>query len=85
MATLSEIGIDVVKSAEAEALGAADRAEERVPRMPFGVGVTAEHSLAQIGQQLSVNRERIRQIPAKALQKLKHPGRSRELGSFLDI
>ena len=58
--------------------------EERVLRMRFGIGVNTDHPLEEIGQQLSVTRERIRQIEAKALRKLKHPSRSRVLRSFLD-
>ena len=58
--------------------------EERVLRMRFGIGVNAEHTLEEVGQQFSVTRERIRQIEAKALRKLKHPSRSRTLRSFLD-
>jgi RNA polymerase primary sigma factor len=58
--------------------------EERVLRMRFGIGVTTDHTLEEVGQQFSVTRERIRQIEAKALRKLKHPSRSRLLRSFLD-
>jgi RNA polymerase primary sigma factor len=58
--------------------------EERVVRMRFGLGVNSDHTLEEVGQQFSVTRERIRQIEAKALRKLKHPSRSRELRSFLD-
>ena len=58
--------------------------EERVVRMRFGLGVSSDHTLEEVGQQFSVTRERIRQIEAKALRKLKHPSRSRELRSFLD-
>jgi len=58
--------------------------EERVVRMRFGIGMNTDHTLAEVGQQFSVSRERIRQIEAKALRKLKHPGRSRKLLSFLD-
>ncbi|MEG9883866.1 MAG: RNA polymerase sigma factor RpoD [Hyphomicrobiales bacterium] len=58
--------------------------EERVLRMRFGIGITADHTLEEVGQQFSVTRERIRQIEAKALRKLKHPSRSRKLRSFLD-
>ena len=53
-------------------------------RMRFGLGMNSDHTLEQVGQQFSVTRERIRQIEAKALRKLKHPSRSRELRSFLD-
>ena len=58
--------------------------EERVLRMRFGIGMNTDHTLEQVGQQFSVTRERIRQIEAKALRKLKHPSRSRTLRSFLD-
>jgi len=58
--------------------------EERVLRMRFGIGMNSEHTLEEVGQQFSVTRERIRQIEAKALRKLKHPARSRTLRSFLD-
>ena len=58
--------------------------EERVLRMRFGIGVKSDHTLEEVGQQFSVTRERIRQIEAKALRKLKHPSRSRKLKSFLD-
>jgi RNA polymerase primary sigma factor len=58
--------------------------EERVIRMRFGIGMNADHTLEEVGQQFSVTRERIRQIEAKALRKLKHPSRSRILRSFLD-
>jgi RNA polymerase primary sigma factor len=57
--------------------------EERVLRMRFGIGMNKEHTLEEVGQQFSVTRERIRQIEAKALRKLKHPSRSRILRSFL--
>ena len=53
-------------------------------RMRFGLGMNSDHTLEEVGQQFSVTRERIRQIEAKALRKLKHPSRSRELRSFLD-
>ena len=58
--------------------------EERVLRMRFGIGMNTDHTLEEVGQQFSVTRERIRQIVAKALRKLKHPSRSRKLRSFLD-
>jgi RNA polymerase primary sigma factor len=57
--------------------------EERVLRMRFGIGMNTDHTLEEVGQQFSVTRERIRQIEAKALRKLKHPSRSRILRSFL--
>ena len=59
--------------------------EERVLRMRFGVGMNTDHTLEEVGQQFSVTRERIRQIEAKALRKLKHPSRSRKMRSFLDV
>jgi RNA polymerase primary sigma factor len=58
--------------------------EERIVRMRFGLGMNSDHTLEEVGQQFSVTRERIRQIEAKALRKLRHPSRSRELRSFLD-
>jgi len=66
--------------------GAFTPREERVLRMRFGIGIgmNTDHTLEEVGQQFSVTRERIRQIEAKALRKLKHPSRSRKLRSFLD-
>jgi hypothetical protein len=58
--------------------------EERIVRTRFGIGISSDHTLEEVGQQFSVTRERIRQIEAKALRKLKHPSRSRVLRSFLD-
>ena len=58
--------------------------EERVLRMRFGIGMNTDHTLEEVGQQFSVTRERIRQIEAKALRKLRHPSRSSHLKSFLD-
>ena len=58
--------------------------EERVLRMRFGIGMNTDHTLEEVGQQFSVTRERIRQIEAKALRKLKHPSRSKQLKSFLE-
>ncbi len=58
--------------------------EERILRMRFGIGVSSDHTLGQVGQQFSLTRERIRQIEARAIRKLKHPNRSRKLRSFLD-
>ena len=58
--------------------------EERVLRMRFGIGMNTDHTLEEVGQQFNVTRERIRQIEAKALRKLKHPSRSKKLRSFLD-
>src|SRR5262245_4501688 len=65
-------------------LGSLTPREERVLRMRFGIGINTDHTLKEVGQQFSVTRERIRQIEAKALRKLKHPSRSRQLRSFLD-
>ncbi len=65
-------------------LGSLTPREERVLRMRFGIGMNTDHTLEEVGQQFSVTRERIRQIEAKALRKLKHPSRSRKLKSFLD-
>uniref|UniRef100_UPI0029057187 sigma-70 domain-containing protein n=1 Tax=Microvirga yunnanensis TaxID=2953740 RepID=UPI0029057187 len=59
--------------------------EERVLRMRFGIGLNTDHTLEEVGLQFSVTRERIRQIEAKSLRKLKHPSRSRMLRSFLDV
>ena len=58
--------------------------EERVLRMRFGIGMNTDHTLEEVGQQFSVTRERIRQIEAKALRKLRHPSRANFLRSFLD-
>jgi RNA polymerase primary sigma factor len=58
--------------------------EERILRMRFGIGMNGDHTLEEVGRRFSVTRERIRQIEAKALRKLKHPSRSRELRSFLE-
>jgi RNA polymerase primary sigma factor len=58
--------------------------EERIVRMRFGLGMNSDHTLEEVGQQFSVTRERIRQIEAKALRKLRHPSRSRALWSFFD-
>jgi RNA polymerase primary sigma factor len=58
--------------------------KERILRMRFGIGMNKDHTLEEVGLQFSVTRERIRQIEAKALRKLKHPSRSRILRSFLD-
>jgi RNA polymerase primary sigma factor len=58
--------------------------EERIVRMRFGIGMNTDHTLEEVSQQFSLTRERIRQIEAKAIRKLKHPSRSRELRSFLD-
>jgi RNA polymerase primary sigma factor len=66
------------------ALASLTAREERVLRMRFGIGMNTDHTLEEVGQQFSVTRERIRQIEAKALRKLKHPSRSRTLRSFLE-
>ena len=58
--------------------------EERIVRMRFGLGMNSDHTLEEVGQQFSVTRERIRQIEAKAIRKLRHPSRSRVLRTFLD-
>ena len=58
--------------------------EERVLRMRFGIGMNTDHTLEEVGQQFSVTRERIRQIEAKALRKLRHPSRSKQLKSFIE-
>jgi RNA polymerase primary sigma factor len=58
--------------------------EERVLRMRFGIGMNTDHTLEEVGQQYAVTRERIRQIEAKAIRKLKHPSRSRMLRSFMN-
>ena len=58
--------------------------EERALRMRFGIGMNTDHTLEEVGQQFSVTRERIRQIEAKALRKLRHPTRARRLRSFAD-
>jgi RNA polymerase primary sigma factor len=64
-------------------LGSLTPREERVLRMRFGIGMNSDHTLEEVGQQFNVTRERIRQIEAKALRKLKHPTRSKKLRSFL--
>ena len=58
--------------------------EERIVRMRFGLGMNSDHTLAEVGQQFSVTRERIRQIEAKALRKLRHPSRSKRLKAFVE-
>ncbi len=73
-----------LKSATTKVLASLTPREERVLRMRFGIGMNTEHTLEEVGQQFNVTRERIRQIEAKALRKLKHPSRSRKLRSFLD-
>ena len=78
-ATLSNL-----REATTRVLASLTPREERVLRMRFGIGMNTDHTLEEVGQQFSVTRERIRQIEAKALRKLKHPSRSRKLRSFLD-
>ncbi|MDR0695615.1 MAG: RNA polymerase sigma factor RpoD [Holosporales bacterium] len=73
-----------LKSATTKILSTLTGREERVLRMRFGIGLQSDHTLEEVGQQFAVTRERIRQIEAKALRKLKHPSRSRKLRSFLD-
>lgn len=73
-----------LKETTTRVLGSLTPREERVLRMRFGIGVNTDHTLEEVGQQFNVTRERIRQIEAKALRKLKHPSRSRKLRSFLD-
>jgi len=73
-----------LRDAMTRALSSLSPREERIVRMRFGIGMSADHTLAEAGQQFSVSRERIRQIEAKALRKLKHPHRSRILRSFID-
>lgn len=73
-----------LREATTQILASLTPREERVLRMRFGIGMNTDHTLEEVGQQFSVTRERIRQIEAKALRKLKHPSRSRKLRSFLD-
>ncbi|MFN3232802.1 MAG: RNA polymerase sigma factor RpoD [Alphaproteobacteria bacterium] len=73
-----------LRSTTTRVLASLTAREERVLRMRFGIGMNTDHTLEEVGQQFSVTRERIRQIEAKALRKLKHPSRSRKLRSFLD-
>jgi RNA polymerase primary sigma factor len=73
-----------LRDATTRALAALTAREERVIRMRFGIGMSADQTLAEVGDQFSVSRERIRQIEAKALRKLKHPSKSRILRSFID-
>ncbi|QCE34244.1 RNA polymerase sigma factor RpoD [Acetobacteraceae bacterium] len=74
-----------LRDATAKVLASLTAREERVLRMRFGIGMNTDHTLEEVGQQFNVTRERIRQIEAKALRKLKHPTRSRKLKSFLDV
>ena len=73
-----------LREATTKILSSLTAREERVLRMRFGIGMNSDHTLEEVGQQFSVTRERIRQIEAKALRKLKHPSRSKKLRSFLD-
>ncbi len=73
-----------LKSATDKVLATLTPREEKVLRLRFGIGIQSDHTLEEVGQQFSVTRERIRQIEAKALRKLKHPSRSKKLRSFLD-
>ena len=73
-----------LREATTKILSSLTAREERVLRMRFGIGMNSDHTLEEVGQQFSVTRERIRQIEAKALRKLKHPSRSKKLKSFLD-
>ena len=75
---------DNLKETTTRVLSSLTPREERVLRMRFGIGMNTDHTLEEVGQQFTVTRERIRQIEAKALRKLKHPSRSRKLRSFLD-
>jgi len=75
---------DNLKDTTTRVLSSLTPREERVLRMRFGIGMNTDHTLEEVGQQFSVTRERIRQIEAKALRKLKHPSRSRKLKSFLE-
>ena len=74
-----------LREATAQALARLTPREERIMRMRFGIGMESNHTLEEVGNQFSVTRERIRQIEAKALRKLRHPQRSDKLRSFLDI
>ena len=73
-----------LREATTKILSSLTAREERVLRMRFGIGMNSDHTLEEVGQQFSVTRERIRQIEAKALRKLKHPSRSKQLKSFLE-
>jgi RNA polymerase primary sigma factor len=74
-----------LREATTQVLACLTPREERILRMRFGIGMDSDHTLAEVGKQFSVTRERIRQIEAKALRKLKHPHHSRKLRTFLDI
>jgi RNA polymerase primary sigma factor len=73
-----------LRETTSRALASLTPREERIVRMRFGLGMNSDHTLEEVGQQFSVTRERIRQIEAKALRKLRHPSRSRALWSFFD-
>ena len=75
---------DNLQGATDDILGSLTAREAKVLRMRFGIGMNSDHTLEEVGQQFSVTRERIRQIEAKALRKLKHPTRARKLKTFLD-
>ena len=81
---LEKIKQDEIKEKISLVLSTLTEREERVLRMRFGVGMNTDHTLEEVGLQFSVTRERIRQIEAKALRKLKHPSRSKQLKSFLE-
>ena len=74
-----------MREATTQVLACLTPREERILRMRFGIGMDSDHTLAEVGKQFSVTRERIRQIEAKTLRKLKHPRHSRKLRSFLDV
>jgi len=76
--------LEDIRRHTAQALASLTPREERILRLRFGMGMNTDHTLEEVGQQFSVTRERIRQIEAKALRKLKHPSRSRKLRSFID-
>jgi RNA polymerase primary sigma factor len=73
-----------LRDATTRALASLSQREERIIRMRFGIELSADRTLAEVGQQFAVSRERIRQIEAKALRKLRHPHRSKMLRSFID-
>src|SRR5262249_41586750 len=78
------LSLQELRDMSARVLGSLSPREERIIRMRFGIGMDSDHTLEEIGQKFGVTRERIRQIEAKALRRLKHPSRSRNLRSFLD-
>ena len=81
---IDDASIRGLKDATDEILASLTAREAKVLRMRFGIGMNSDHTLEEVGQQFSVTRERIRQIEAKALRKLKHPTRARKLKTFLD-